>query len=108
MADKADARLLGWAILVDSPVAGLIEHTHLEITIQVGSNTLRLLTSLTGNLVPGPNGESQTDPVVVGAVRQGSFESLFRQCSSDGPEPLLRYLRACGIVVLAWISTAQV
>lgn len=100
IARESGGRLVGWELALDPGAAEAAGRVLLYVTVRAAHGCRLVIASLTGNLVPGPAPATEPQRSPVAAVRRVTFERLFWHCAAEDPEPLLEYLRCCGVRVL--------
>lgn len=104
VAAQSGGRVMDWGVVPHSQADDPAGHTLLYVTVGTHQGSRPVITtvtaSLAGNLVPGPGWHNEAEAPPFAAVRRHSFEYLFWHCHSADPEPLLEYLRCCGVLVL--------
>ncbi len=104
VAAQSGGRVMNWGVVLNPQAAEPAGHALLHVTVGTHRGSRPEITtvtaSLAGNLVPGPGWCNEAEAPPLAAVRRHSFEYLFWHCHSADPEPLLEYLRCCGVLVL--------
>ncbi len=101
-----DGQPRNWSLIVKSNPHLTSSAVELHVEIALGSYT-RTTTIPLGKVhddgrpcAAAARNLSQGDVAAVAAVRRVSVQALFAQSRGDDVEPLLGYLRCCGILVL--------
>ncbi len=101
-----DGQARDWSLVVKSNQLDASSAVELHVEIALGSFT-RITSVPLGNAhgdgtlcAAAPRNLSHGDMAAVAAVRRVSVQALFAQSTGDDIEPLLGYLRCCGILVL--------
>ncbi|OYV75528.1 MAG: hypothetical protein B7Z66_12465 [Chromatiales bacterium 21-64-14] len=92
--------MAAWEVALDPGAAEIASQALLYVTVRAAHGYRLVIASLTGNLVPGPAPDVNPSRSPVAAVRRVTFERLFWRCAAEDPEPLLEYLRCCGVRLL--------
>jgi len=100
VAAESDGRAVDWAIILDPHAAEPAARARLHVTVATRHGSRQVAATLSGNLLPGPDPRPECDAPSQAAIRRHSFEHLFWRCHSADPEPLIEYLRCCGVLVL--------
>lgn len=95
---------LDWLLVVDPNLVGNQANVELQVEIALGSLTQIITIPLVANL-PRKGGRAkahgtQSATEALAAVRRAAVQTLYEQCPANDIEPLLGYLRCCGIIII--------